>query len=359
MVAASFGRGFYVLDDYSALRDFTEENLAKKAKLFSPRPAKWFVPRSKVGNTGADYYFAKNPEFGAVFTYHLSGDYKTEKQLRKTAEKKLKNANISFPGWDALDSEASEKSAQIILTINDTDGNVIQKVNQKASKGSHRISWNLSHFNPFAISSDGNTRRSYRRGGTMATPGTYSASLHLEKNGIVSPLDGPVTFEVNPIHEGVLKGTSYEDFNTFRVSLVELLREINGVQDVLNSSTRKHKVMTIALSRSNITPGEIEGQLVDLKIAIDAIEKMLNGSDSRSAIGERNPAGMQNYLSNAMSGMRNSYGPTGVHRKSYETAKKILISVKAKVINIEASILPIEAALKNAGAPHINGQGIN
>ena len=193
----------------------------------------------------------------------------------------------------------------------------------------------------------------------MATPGTYSASLHLEKNGIVSPLDGPVTFEVNPIHEGVLKGTSYEDFNTFRVSLVELLREINGVQDVLNSSTRKHKVMTIALSRSNITPGEIEGQLVDLKIAIDAIEKMLNGSDSRSAIGERNPAGMQNYLSNAMSGMRNSYGPTGVHRKSYETAKKILISVKAKVINIEASILPIEAALKNAGAPHINGQGIN
>tara|TARA_B100000795_G_scaffold75383_1_gene53568 strand:+ start:182 stop:3430 length:3249 start_codon:yes stop_codon:yes gene_type:complete len=359
LVAASFGRGFYVLDDYSALRDFTEENLAKKAKLFSPRPAKWFVPRSKVGNTGADYYFAKNPEFGAVFTYHLSGDYKTEKQLRKTAEKKLKNANISFPGWDALDSEASENSAQIILIINDTDGNVIQKVNQKASKGSHRISWNLSHFNPFAISSDGNTRRSYRRGGTMATPGTYSASLHLEKNGIVSPLDGPVTFEVNPIHEGVLKGTSYEDFNTFRVSLVELLREINGVQDVLNSSTRKHKVMTIALSRSNITPGEIEGQLVDLKIAIDAIEKMLNGSDSRSAIGERNPAGMQNYLSNAMSGMRNSYGPTGVHRKSYETAKKILISVKAKVINIEASILPIEAALKNAGAPHINGQGIN
>ena len=55
----------------------------------------------------------------------------------------------------------------------------------------------------------------------------------------------------------------------------------------------------------------------------------------------------------------NSYGPTGVHRKSFETAKEMLISVKAKVINIEASILPIEAALKNAGAPHINGQGVN
>ena len=118
---------------------------------------------------------------------------------------------------------------------------LFNKVSQKASKGSHRIAWDLTHFNPFAISSDGNTRRSYRRGGTMATPGTYSASLHLEKNGIVSPLDGPITFEVTPIYEGVLKGTSYQDFNTFRVSLVELLREINSVQDLLNSSTRNIK----------------------------------------------------------------------------------------------------------------------
>ncbi|MFQ3341258.1 MAG: photosystem II stability/assembly factor-like uncharacterized protein [Flavobacteriaceae bacterium] len=359
LVAASFGRGFYVLDDYSALREFTEKNLSKKAKLFSPRSAKWFVPRSNIGNTGADYYFAKNPEFGAVFTYHLSEDYKTEKELRKAAEKQLKNANIPFPGWDALDSEVSEKAAQVILTIHDTDGNVIQKVNEKASKGSHRIAWNLSHFNPFAISSDGNTRRSYSRGGTMATPGTYSASLHLEKNGIVSPLDGPITFEVTPIHEGVLKGTSYADFNTFRVSLVELLREFNGVQDVLNSSTKKHKAMTIALSRSNIAPGLIEGQLADLKNAIAAIEKILNGSDSRSAIGERNSAGMQNYLSNAMNGMQNSYGPTGVHRKSYETAKEILVTIKAKVKAVDSSILPIESSLKAAGAPYINGQGID
>ena len=61
MVAASFGRGFFVLDDYSALREFTSGNLNKEGKLFQPRPAKWFVQRSNVGNTGADYYFAKNP----------------------------------------------------------------------------------------------------------------------------------------------------------------------------------------------------------------------------------------------------------------------------------------------------------
>ena len=357
LVAASFGRGFFVLDDYSALRDFTESNLVQKGKLFPPRPAKWFVPRSNIGNTGADYYFAKNPEFGAVFTYHLDDDYKTQKQLRKAKEKKLKNANIPFPGWEALDAEARESEAQVILTLQDEAGNIINKVSQKASKGSHRIAWDLTHFNPFAISSDGSSRRRYG-GGAMVIPGKYSATLRLEKEGEVSLLDGPIAFQVNPIREGVLKGASYSDYDSFRKSLTSLVKEINAVQDELSKSIKKHKALKVALSRANITPGSIEGQLISLDKEITAIQKMLSGSPSRSEIGERNPAGMQNYLYNAMNGMENSYGPTGVHKKSFTNAKKILETIKGKVSALDAIILPIEKALKAAGAPHINGQGM-
>ena len=88
LVAASFGRGFYVLDDYSALREMTPERLKQEGTLFAPRTAKWYVPRSNLGNTGADFYIADNPDFGAVFTYHLSKEYKTKKQLRKNRKKK-------------------------------------------------------------------------------------------------------------------------------------------------------------------------------------------------------------------------------------------------------------------------------
>ena len=359
LVAASFGRGFFVLDDYSALREFTEINLSQEGKLFSPRPAKWFVPRSNTGNTGADYYFAKNPEYGAVFTYHLSKEYKTQKQLRVSSEKKLKKENIPFPGWDALDDEAKESAAQVILTIEDESGNIINKVAQKASKGSHRIAWDLTHFNPFAISSNGSSRRRYRGGGALAIPGNYSASLHLEKEGVITPLDGPVSFEVKPIREGVLKGASYEDYDSFRVALTSILKEINAVQDVLNQSTNKHKALKVALSRTNITPGATEAQLAALAKEIDAIKRMLSGSPSRSEIGERNPAGMQNYLYNAMNGMENSYGPTAVHKKSFAIAKKMLANIKGKVTAVDASFGPIEDALKAAGAPYINGQGIN
>ena len=58
LVAASFGRGFFVLDDYSALRSLVKQ-IDKKGKLFKPRPAKWYIPKSIIGNTGSDYYFAK------------------------------------------------------------------------------------------------------------------------------------------------------------------------------------------------------------------------------------------------------------------------------------------------------------
>ena len=358
LVAASFGRGFFVLDDYSALREFTESNLNQKGKLFSPRPAKWFVPRSNTGNTGADYYFAKNPEYGAVFTYHLADDYKTQKQIRVSKEKKIKNSNIPFPGWDALDAEGRESTAKVILTIHDGAGNIINKVSQKASKGSHRIAWDLTHFNPFAISSDGSSRRRYGGGGAMVIPGNYSASLHLEKEGSVTPLDGPISFEVKPIREGVLKGASYEDYDSFRVALTELMKEMNAVQDVFSESIKKHKALKVALSRSNIAPGPIEGQLASLDNEINAINK-LSGSPSRSEIGEQNPATMQSYLYNAMNGMENSYGPTGINKKSFEIAKKMLTTIKAKVEALDSSITPIEKALKAAGAPYINGQGIN
>ncbi|MDA9571875.1 glycosyl hydrolase [Flavobacteriaceae bacterium] len=353
LVAASFGRGFYILDDYSALREFTSDNLGKEGKLFQPRPAKWFVQRSNIGNTGADYYFAKNPEYGAVFTYHLSGEYTTQKAMRQKREKKLnkENKNVPFPGWDALDAEKQELPAQVVLTIEDEEGNVINKVKQKASKGSHRIAWNLEHFNPFAISMNGRSRGS---GGALATPGSYQATLYIEDNGKISKLDGPISFEVKPIREGVLKGATYAEYNAFRLELTSVLQEINKVQDEFNQSKKKHKALVIALDRSNISPGSIEPKLAELKAALAAIEQMLNGSSSRDEIGERNPSGVQRYLYNAFNGIDNSYGPTEVHKKSLSTAQSMLVKVQQQVDAITEKTIPeIEAALKKTEAPYI------
>ena len=358
LVAASFGRGFFVLDDYSALREFTEDNLSQKGKLFTPRTAKWFVPRSNIGNTGADYYFAKNPTYGAVFTYHLADEYQTAKEVRKEKETSLnKNkADIPFPGWDALDTERQEKEAQVVLSIQDSQGNVINKISQKASQGSHRMAWNFSHFNPYSIS-DSPSR--YRGGGALAKPGTYQASLSLVQNGEVIPLDGPISFEVKALREGVLKGVSHEEYNAYLTEITQVYKSISAVRDVLSESGKMHKAMVTALAQAKILPGTLEPKLEALKLDLTRINQSISGSPSRREVGERNPAGIQSFLSNAMVGLRNSYGPTPLHRKSLKIAKELLIQLRAEVKSIsEVRIPEIEAALKAADAPYILGQGI-
>jgi photosystem II stability/assembly factor-like uncharacterized protein len=358
LVAASFGRGFFVLDDYSALREFTEDNLSQKGKLFTPRTAKWFVPRSNIGNTGADYYFAKNPTYGAVFTYHLADEYQTAKEVRKERETSLNknNADIPFPGWDAFDAERQEKEAQVVLSIQDSQGNVINKISQKASQGSHRMAWNFSHFNPYSIS-DSPSR--YRGGGALAKPGTYQASLSLIQNGEVTPLDGPIPFEVKALREGVLKGVSHEEYNAYLTEITQVYKSISAVRDVLSESGKMHKAMVTALAQARILPGTLEPKLEALKLDLTRINQSISGSPSRREVGERNPAGIQSFLSNAMVGLRNSYGPTPLHRKSLKIAKELLIQLRAEVKSIsEVRIPEIEAALKAADAPYILGQGI-
>lgn len=358
LVAASFGRGFFVLDDYSALREFTEDNLSQKGKLFTPRTAKWFVPRSNIGNTGADYYFAKNPTYGAVFTYHLADEYQTAKEVRKEKETSLnKNkADIPFPGWDALDAERQEKAAQVVLSIQDSQGNVINKISQKASQGSHRMAWNFSHFNPYSIS-DSPSR--YRGGGALAKPGTYQASLSLVQNGEVTPLDGPISFEVKALREGVLKGVSHEEYNAYLTEITQVYKSISAVRDVLSESGKMHKAMVTALAQAKILPGTLEPKLEALKLDLTRINQSISGSPSRREVGERNPAGIQSFLSNAMVGLRNSYGPTPLHKKSLKIAKELLVQLRAEVKSIsEVRIPEIEAALKAADAPYILGQGI-
>jgi len=358
LVAASFGRGFFVLDDYSALREFTEDNLSQKGKLFTPRTAKWFVPRSNIGNTGADYYFAKNPTYGAVFTYHLADEYQTAKEVRKEKETSLNknNADIPFPGWDALDTERQENEAQVVLSIQDSQGNVINKISQKASQGSHRIAWNFSHFNPYSIS-DSPSR--YRGGGALAKPGTYQASLSLVQNGEVTPLDGPISFEVKAMREGVLKGISHEEYNAYLTEITQVYKSISAVRDVLSESGKMHKAMVTALAQAKILPGTLEPKLEALKLDLTRINQSISGSPSRREVGERNPAGIQSFLSNAMVGLRNSYGPTPLHKKSLKIAKELLVQLRAEVKSIsEVRIPEIEAALKAADAPYILGQGI-
>ena len=114
----------------------------------------------------------------------------------------------------------------------------------------------MQHFNPFSVSPDGVSGSIYG-GGAMATPGKYVADLHLNVDNKITHLDGPVEFDVVPIREGVLKGVSYQEYNSFRKSMGKLTREINEFQDIFSSAKNKTEAFSIALKNTASLPGNL------------------------------------------------------------------------------------------------------
>ncbi len=138
LVGATFGRSFYVFDDYTPLRSLTAENLKSDTMLFPVRDALWYLQRMPLGDfqiggkssQGDSYYVADNPPFGAVITYYLPESILTAKEQRRKSEKEIEKegGNTPYPGWETLRAEKAEEAAAVVLTIRDSNGEVIRKI---------------------------------------------------------------------------------------------------------------------------------------------------------------------------------------------------------------------------------------
>jgi len=355
LVGASFGRSFYVFDDYSVLREITDEVLAQEGALFSTRKAWWYNPKTVLGDNGADHYSAKNPDFGAVFTYYLANDYPTLKKQRQQKEKQLikEGKDIPFPGYEALEKEKNEVASIIWFTITDTNGTVIRKLKAPAKKGIHRLAWDLRFANSRAINpnSAGSSNR-WNRGGAMVVPGTYNVSMAKEVNGKVTQLAGPVSFEVVPLRDGTLKGASMEEYTAFMKELNKVQGDFALVTNDLQKNIKMAKAMKVALERAAMQPGNLNAAVFKLNEELVALEITQNGLSTKNEVGEKNNPGVGTFLRTASRGLSTSYGPTAMYKENLETAKKLLKELAAKVAVYTTKTIPdLEQQLQAAGAP--------
>src|SRR5262249_13811283 len=118
LVVGTFGRGFYVLDDYSPLRGTTPETLEKPATIFPVRDGFLYMPTAQFGGRGKAFlgeafYTAENPPFGTSITYHLKDALPSKKQKRKEAEKK---PNAPYTNAEALRAAADAEEPEILPT---------------------------------------------------------------------------------------------------------------------------------------------------------------------------------------------------------------------------------------------------
>src|SRR5205807_334613 len=146
LVVGTFGRGIYVLDDYTPLRVANKELLARGSVLFPVRPAPLYVQTRQYGLRGkafqgSAFYTADNPPYGATFTYYLKDTLKTLRQKRQGADKK--GGKIANATQDQLRAEAEEEPPAILVTISDADGQMVRTLTGPVAQGIHRVSWDL------------------------------------------------------------------------------------------------------------------------------------------------------------------------------------------------------------------------
>jgi photosystem II stability/assembly factor-like uncharacterized protein len=142
LVLGTHGRGFWVLDDLGLLEALTPDAAAVPSLLATPRRATQIrdVDRGR-GSVGDTYWAAPNPPRGAILDYWI-GD-----------------AGAGQP---------------VVLEVLDGGGTPVRRVaGATATRGAHRLTWDLRHEAP--LGADG--RPSPRGRGRFVLPGTYEVRL--------------------------------------------------------------------------------------------------------------------------------------------------------------------------------------
>ena len=365
LVGASFGRGFYVFDDYSLLREVSEEQLKQEATLFTPRDAWWYIERPVLdfdagkASQGAAYYIAPNPPFGANFTYYLKDGYKTLEEQRKEAEKKKKEENqaVQFPGWDQIELERRQPEPAVWLAVKDSDGNTVRRIKGPTDKGFHQVNWDLRYPATQAIDMDNLPDDESRAPeGFLAAPGTYTAALMKEIDGEVTQLGSPVTFEVKQLHKGALPGADNQAVVAFWKELANVQKEYSALNLDLQNASKHLQAMAVALQRTPETPGALDEQLYQTRQKLYDLDVQMNGNRSKSAVGEKTQPTVGERISIAITGTGYStYGPTPTHKKSLEIAKKQLDEINSALVQLTGVEIPgLEKSLLEAGAPVVD-----
>ncbi|MDF1549483.1 MAG: sialidase family protein, partial [Bacteroidales bacterium] len=273
LVLATFGRGFYILDDYSALRDINESLNQTESKIFPVKDALAYVQTGNKYGQGATYYLAKNPDFGAIFTYYLKESPKSTKKIRHEKEKELFKDGKPIPQltFEAERKEKLEEPSYLVFTIKDESGSIIRKLTAKPAEGISRISWDLRYasireergqIEKFDPTKEG-------RGGIFVMPGKYSVSLALFDTGIFKELVGDQSFVVKQLNNTTLPAPDRKELLDFQKKVADRVKTLNATRNFADDLYKK--VLTIKQTIVDLPEANTE-----LMKEVQRIEKEIN-----------------------------------------------------------------------------------
>lgn len=318
LVAASFGRGFYIVDDYSPLREYSKPIESKVAHLFSVKSSyQYIVAAPEKTATGHNFFTSPNPPYGVKLSYYLGNSVqsKFEKRQRAESNKFKRGEIIDYPTAEKLEAEAKEKTPKIYLTITDSEGGVVRRISSNKNKGYHENYWDLRTFSQRNISEENNNS------GPLVPPGSYNVHLEKFEDDKLEKLTDSYSFDIIQIGSKSSQKEREHLFN-FQLNFDKLITGVNKLVDQideaieeidgkinksLNSSSESY------LESLNIKKGEI----MDLKMILTGT-RSLNYADVFSG----SPPSVQRRLGNMSWELYNTTSkPTKTHEMTYEISK--------------------------------------
>ncbi len=357
LVIATFGRGFYIIDDYSPLRLLTEDLAKQDSYMFDIKDALLYIPKSNKGSQGATYYIAKNPKYGAVFTLYLKEVPKTAKQLRQEQDKKLfkEGKPIPQPSWKALEDESKEVPPYVLLTVKDEKGDVVRTMTQKPSKGIQRFNWGLKYDNPNIKDKPKFDPFAKDRGGVYVMPGKYSVEIAMVHNGKETLLGEKKDFVVKKVNNSTLS-SDMSDIVAFQKKVTKLSKAMNGTLKLTHDLMKEVNMMqqtalTLPGAHEKLMPA-----LAKVKKELDDILFKFNGVKAKASWEEIPPADMplMNRLYNIIYTQINSTSNiTTTSKTGYEILKEEFPPVLEKVKKIATQeIVDMRKMMDEMNAPY-------
>lgn len=360
LIVGTFGRGIYILDDYTPLRHLSKENLEKEAYIFPVKDAKMFVQddsRSKTSN-GSSFYRADNPPFGAIFTFYLKEGYQTKKDIRKKSEKESleKNVDAKYPTLSELRAEDLEERPYLIFNIYDLNNNLIRTLTSPASPGINRIAWDLRYpdSNPVSENTEPN-----KYSGFPVLPGKYKVTLSKNVDGVITLLTPQaVEFNVKHLMNTTLPAKDRSTLVAFQQDVTKLQQAVSASNQYFNEIVKNLKLMKTTILSSNVLDSKmlekvraIEYKLEDLKIVLFGNSTIEKRNDNQTpSINDR-----LGVISWSIWDIDSEV--PGNSRMSYEIAgkqlKEFLKNLKAIVQN---DITPLQNELQKSKAPWTPGR---
>lgn len=364
LVLASFGRGFFILDDFSPLREVNADLLKQDAHIFPVRDALMYVQKTARYGQGSNYFTAPNPPFGAVFTYYLKEAPKTMRQQRHQKEKELfkEGKPIPQPSLEQLRAEENEEPPHLIFTIADEAGNVVRKLTERAHAGIHRAVWDLRYAQtmPVRLRQDKFNPLAEERSGMLAMPGKYTVSMAVSVNGKVHQLAAPVPFKTVVLNDTTLPAPDRVAMVTFQKKVAELTRTIMGTQRFAAELASHVEYMKQALYATPTAPPELMDEANRIGQELDKILYTLNGPTPKASREEIPPH--QESISVRLRAIisaqwRSTSAVTGTQKQNYDILMKEFPPVLERLKQLNSvDIKNLQDKMEAAGAPWTPGR---